>query len=87
MYRSSFPAFGICRPLLVWCLCCVIFSSLVQCKNETSLVLPPGDPDNGGLILPGNFQAVVVADSTRPCQAPYRKYQWRYICKAGTIMM
>ncbi len=26
--------------------------------------LPAGDPDNGGLILPGNFEAVVVADST-----------------------
>lgn len=25
--------------------------------------LPPGDPDNGGLALPGGFQAVVVADS------------------------
>jgi len=25
--------------------------------------LPAGDPDNGGLILPGNFEAVVVADS------------------------
>src|SRR5450432_76621 len=24
---------------------------------------PPGDPHNGGLILPGNFEAVVVADS------------------------
>jgi glucose/arabinose dehydrogenase/cytochrome c553 len=26
-------------------------------------VLPPGDPDNGGLLLPGGFQAVVVVDS------------------------
>ena len=25
--------------------------------------LPAGDPDNGGLFLPGNFEAVVVADS------------------------
>jgi glucose/arabinose dehydrogenase len=25
--------------------------------------LPPGDPDNGGLMLPGNFEAVVVVDS------------------------
>jgi hypothetical protein len=25
--------------------------------------LPPSDPDNGGLILPGGFEALVVADS------------------------
>src|SRR5438105_7591607 len=25
--------------------------------------LPPGDANNGGLFLPGNFEAVVVADS------------------------
>lgn len=25
--------------------------------------LPPGDPDNGGLLLPGGFEAVVVVDS------------------------
>ena len=33
---------------------------LTQCKNSG---LPPGDLDNGGLTLPGNFEAVVVADS------------------------
>ncbi|HEY4155255.1 MAG TPA: c-type cytochrome [Puia sp.] len=27
------------------------------------MILPPGDPDNGGLILPGGFEALVVADS------------------------
>ncbi len=35
----------------------LIFS---QCRNTG---LPPGDPGNGGLMLPGNFEAVVVADS------------------------
>lgn len=30
--------------------------------------LPPGDADNGGLFLPGNFEAVVVADSTGPAR-------------------
>src|SRR6266550_281042 len=35
----------------------IIFFS--QCKNG----LPPGDPDKGGLLLPGNFEAVVVVDS------------------------
>src|SRR5437868_4262004 len=29
------------------------------CRNR----LPAGDPGNGGLILPGNFEAVVVADN------------------------
>lgn len=31
----------------------------MQCRTG----LPPGDPDNGGLMLPGNFEAVVVVDS------------------------
>lgn len=36
----------------------VIFSSCADQKG-----LPPGDPGNGGLFLPVNFEAVVVADS------------------------
>jgi glucose/arabinose dehydrogenase/mono/diheme cytochrome c family protein len=32
-----------------------------QCRVK--MHLPSGDSDNGGLILPGNFEAVVVADS------------------------
>ena len=34
---------------------------LVGCIEKP--VLPPGDPNNGGLILPDNFDAVVVVDS------------------------
>lgn len=30
--------------------------------------LPPGDKDNGGLFLPGGFEAVVVADSVGPAR-------------------
>ena len=30
-----------------------------QCRSG----MPSGDPDNGGLMLPQNFEAVVVADS------------------------
>lgn len=35
---------------------------LAQCNERTTL--PPGDADNGGLILPHGFEALVVADST-----------------------
>jgi glucose/arabinose dehydrogenase len=35
---------------------------LTQCKRHG---LPPGDPDNGGLILPKGFEAVVVVDSLK----------------------
>ena len=31
---------------------------LLQCNKH----LPPGDPDNGGLVLPEGFEAVVVVD-------------------------
>ncbi len=38
----------------------------LQCKTKTEL--PPGDPGNGGLFLPGDFEALVVADSTGPAR-------------------
>ena len=38
----------------------------LQCKTKKGL--PPGDADYGGLILPGNFEAVVVADSIGPAR-------------------
>ena len=37
----------------------LLIITLTQCKRG----LPKGDPDNGGLMLPGGFEAVVVADS------------------------
>jgi glucose/arabinose dehydrogenase/mono/diheme cytochrome c family protein len=36
---------------------------LSGCQTGEKDLLPPGDPDNGGLILPDGFEAVVVADS------------------------
>lgn len=36
---------------------------ILLCKCEPSADLPLSDPDNGGLILPGNFEALVVVDS------------------------
>lgn len=37
----------------------------IKCSNTG---LPPGDTDNGGLLLPGNFEAVVVIDSIGPAR-------------------
>lgn len=45
---------------------CILFlGMLVGCQSYSKKkmdTLPPGDPDNGGLILPGEFDAVVVAE-------------------------
>lgn len=43
-----------------------VITFLVQCNRESKL--PKGDPDNGGLFLPANFEAVVVADSIGPAR-------------------
>ncbi|MBZ5859322.1 PQQ-dependent sugar dehydrogenase [Flavihumibacter profundi] len=40
--------------------------AFTQCKQESGL--PKGDPDNGGLSLPGHFEAVVVVDSIGPAR-------------------
>ena len=37
----------------------IISFAFSQCKSGP----PKGDPDNGGLLLPGGFEAVVVVDS------------------------
>lgn len=34
-----------------------------QCSNPSATILPMSDKDNGGLFLPGGFEAVVVVDS------------------------
>lgn len=39
----------------------LLIVSAIQCNVRHEL--PKGDPGNGGLFLPGNFEAVVVADS------------------------
>ncbi len=36
---------------------------LLLCSCEPNGVLPPSDPDNGGLFLPGGFEALTVVDS------------------------
>ncbi|MBG9375096.1 PQQ-dependent sugar dehydrogenase [Panacibacter sp. DH6] len=47
------------RKLLRYCMLFVAAPVLTQCKPG----LPEGDKDNGGLMLPNGFDAVVVADS------------------------
>lgn len=63
MHGSPFPAFGIFRPCLKWCLLGGIIIGTAQCENKPAVSLPPGDPDNAGLILPGHFEAATVTDS------------------------
>src|SRR6185295_3945616 len=44
----------------------LVITGFIQCNTKTNL--PKGDPGNGGLFLPSNFQAVVVADSIGPAR-------------------
>jgi glucose/arabinose dehydrogenase/cytochrome c553 len=46
------------RRLFLYCL----LVTAVSCTHQKQLPLPAADADNGGLILPGNFEAVVVAE-------------------------
>jgi hypothetical protein len=39
----------------------LLMAGFATCRQPVPL--PPGDKDNGGLLLPGGFDAVVVADS------------------------
>ncbi len=41
--------------------CFLVLSLVLQCGQKTHL--PPGDPNNDGLFLPGGFEALVVVDS------------------------
>lgn len=41
----------------------LIAGILIQCSENKEILLPASDPDNGGLILPEGFEAVVVVDS------------------------
>jgi glucose/arabinose dehydrogenase/cytochrome c553 len=58
--KSSFRNVYLLGPVVILCL------TFSQCTNNYSgeINLPPSDPDNGGLFLPGGFEALVVADST-----------------------
>lgn len=47
------------RKICAYCFMIVLTINFSQCKEEQ----PRGDADNGGLMLPGGFEAVVVVDS------------------------
>ena len=47
----------------------LLIGFLVSCTDDKSIFeTPPTDPDNGGLILPQGFGALVVADSVGPAR-------------------
>jgi len=41
----------------------LVFTFIIAAGCQQADTLPPGDADNGGLFLPGNFEALVVTDS------------------------
>ena len=62
MLSYFFRGFLISRLFVKVIVIVLIVAGLSRCASPATS-LPPGDPGNGGLILPGNFEAVVVADS------------------------
>ncbi len=62
MHRHSISTGAAVRSYVNYLFLFLLIAGLARCKSRPAL--PPGDPNNGGLILPGNFEAVVVADST-----------------------
>lgn len=63
--RCCFPVQLIQSSFKVLIISFSVFIFFTRCKNTG---LPEGDRDNGGLFLPGNFEAVVVADSVGPAR-------------------
>lgn len=68
MERLSFSFDGyikLLRSFLLACFNLLLITCFTHCEEPggEQKSLPPGDPDNGGLFLPGSFEAVVVADS------------------------
>lgn len=68
---------------ILFCFCAIVLCSCKEEKTETpiaqepapqtttqeqNLGMPTADPDNGGLVLPNGFGAIVVADSVGPAR-------------------
>jgi hypothetical protein len=62
VFCYTVKAITLARVITKLVLLLMIVISIGGCRK--SITLPKGDPDNGGLFLPGNFEALVVADST-----------------------
>jgi len=61
IFRQAFSGIKLLPKLyILGFLSCLITFSFVDYKRPS--VLPAGDPDNGGLFLPGNFEALVVSE-------------------------
>ena len=46
----------------------VVWITITSCQNKKSIVIPKADADNGGLVLPEGFGALVVSDSVGSCR-------------------
>ncbi len=66
MYLFIFSAMRVLKLLVVRMLLFSVVVAFAQCKQAINL--PPGDVGNGGLSLPGDFEAVVVVDSLGPAR-------------------
>lgn len=56
--------FGTCQRFWIYSLLILLLISF-SCENKQG-ELPAADPENGGLIIPGGFEALVVIDSAGP---------------------
>tara|TARA_R110002012_G_scaffold142411_1_gene300396 strand:- start:30500 stop:32269 length:1770 start_codon:yes stop_codon:yes gene_type:complete len=64
--RRFLPKQGWFHPLITFiCRSALAAGFVVMVSCSSGPQLPPGDPDNGGLVLPGGFDAVVVVDSLK----------------------
>jgi hypothetical protein len=59
------PNFGTCQRYWHYSLFLIVFLISLSCENKQE-ELPAADVDNGGLIIPGGFEALVVIDSAGP---------------------
>ncbi|MEP7110971.1 MAG: c-type cytochrome [Ferruginibacter sp.] len=65
-FRNRTVKTNMCTRLYKTILIGITVAGLAGCKQTPGL--PPGDASNGGLFLPGNFEAVVVVDSIGPAR-------------------
>ena len=68
MKRSKFNMTRSYRFMTIKLCLLILVTSIFFTQCKTPVPLPKGDADNGGLFLPDNFEALVVADSTGPAR-------------------